>query len=105
MHFGCRNQKFLLWQDFKQLDVIVIPRLFFSAKLAWGNALCKACKILSRVFSNSGFEIAGSALPGEAPALCDAGTIFCMAVAKSFAVTLIDLASIFSLLSLSCICG
>lgn len=105
MYVGCRNQKFLLWQYFKQLDVILIPWFFFSASFAWGNALCKACKILSRVFSNSGFEIGGSALPGEAPALCDAGTIFCMAMAKSFAVTLIDLASIFSLLSLSCICG
>lgn len=95
MYVDCTNQKFLLWQSFKEVNVIIIPCCwsFFSASSAWGNTLCKACKILASVFSSSGFEIGDSARPGEATALCEAGTVFCIATTKSFAVILIEATS------------
>lgn len=91
VYVDCTNHKLLLWQIFKQVDVDAIPCCwsFFSASSAWGNTLCKVCKMLSSVFFNSGFEIADSARPGEGTALREAGTVFCMAMEKSFAFILI----------------
>lgn len=91
MHVDGTNQQFLLWQNFTKVDVLDIPCCWsFSASSAWGNTFCKACKILASVFSNSGFTIGDSARPGEATALCEAGTVFCIAMTKSFAVILIE---------------
>lgn len=84
----CTNQSFASCK----VNSIVLPCCwsFFSASSVWGNTFCKASKMLVSVFSRRGFKLGGSALPGEATALCEDGTIFCIATTKSFAVILIE---------------
>lgn len=95
VYTDCTNQKLLLWQNLKEVDPLVIPCCWssFSASSAWGNTLCRACKILKSVLPRSGFIIGDKARPGEGTALCDAGTVFCIAITKSFAFILIELTS------------